>query len=337
MKACEELMATTRSVLILQNKLQQLIGTQADLLILGSDDLVWPNSKSVWVALMGGSFRHLLNPFIWPPSLSLRLLVLSHVNKKIMTDILRIPERNVAVVPRSCLFKNKKLPPPYDSGPQELFSKRKLNLVVSSRQLPSKKLYLTIAVCNQLQKLSKNDVRLHICGPNLDAEKVLPWIRSFNWKHAPIFYGDLGPTWIQKMPPTTCLINLSMSFEEDFGVSVALAQSQGWPTILSAWGGHLDQQSKNCIFVPSDFIRSADGNKIAQYLLKQKNFAPVEFRSQIFRPPQPLSYTQIESCLKKCDRKVLNVIEDLLVEQSSPPRDNIANNKILEIMSGLSC
>jgi hypothetical protein len=57
--------------------------------------------------------------------------------------------------------------------------------------------------------------------------------------------------------------SLSDYLLEDFGVSAAQASQTGWPTILSAWGGHLDVAGAGAVGIPYRLVRARAAVEIA--------------------------------------------------------------------------
>ena len=62
-------------------------------------------------------------------------------------------------------------------------------------------------------------------------------------------------------------MQLSISSNEDFGVSLAQAQAMGMPAILSDWGAHKDAIGSEIIRVPARWIVERRIKEIALYIL----------------------------------------------------------------------
>ena len=84
-------------------------------------------------------------------------------------------------------------------------------------------------------------------------------INELPWRYPPKFPGLLAPEkWCLSSVKNPVLISLSTYFQDDFGVSVAQAQSKGWPCILSNWGGHQDVMGSNTLKLPHFLCGTSD-------------------------------------------------------------------------------
>jgi glycosyltransferase involved in cell wall biosynthesis len=180
---------------------------------------------------------------------------------------------------------------------------RDATLVFSGRASPGKNHGLWIKVAHEIQAKSRRCVRVVICGPQTawlrEASPFPTEIRRFRWRVKPRFLGDLGLDWPRKIKGNPVLLNLSTSFQEDFGVSAAQAQQQGWPLMLSDWGGHADIEGAGCLKIPCGPIFARDAAAIAALCLAPRDSRPrgAMPESGASRPPRAVEYGEIEGTI----------------------------------------
>jgi hypothetical protein len=72
-------------------------------------------------------------------------------------------------------------------------------------------------------------------------KKIQKLIADLDWSIDPVFCENLGPhAWYREKIHNPMLVSLSTHFMEDFSVSAAQAQAQGWPCLVPSWGGFQD-------------------------------------------------------------------------------------------------
>lgn len=321
--------ALTISVRILKKKCQQIFSPASAVIMSSGENLLWPDSGVTEVIFFGNAPNLITQKFLWVPGKRVRLWTLSVSHKKLLTGLLNIPEKNVGVLPRSLLYPQKKKERPFPfNGP--------FTLVYSGRLTSEKNFLLCAEVAATIQKMHAFEVRFVICGPWSEKEKKsLPGIlRKFKWKRPPEIKGDLGSFWYKKISGNPVLLNLSTYLQEDFGVSVAQAQSEGWPLILSEWGGHLDVQGRNCVKIPAHYIFKSKANAIAGKCLKTTPETKPYERNRPLKP-KAITYEEIENIL---DSSSANHIQTLQKAFSDIPlRRGFTKNlerKIKTILSG---
>lgn len=233
-----------------------------------------------------------------------RIWVLSKTIERACIEILGIPQDRIGIIPRYDLFPvtKRRRPFPDLTHPWTLY--------YSGRTMIEKNIKLSAAVCFFLQKQFKHQVKFVARLDDVDshyARSLEKWINDLPWDIPPLIQmWTPAQTWVNDITePRPVLINLSQFVNEDFGVAVAQAQAQGWPLILSDWGGHQDVQGQNVLKIPSFLLgNSFESNEIilaraeciATYLVKhwkKKNRTPPSH----FKKPKYGPHSELQKAL----------------------------------------
>ncbi|MCF8060797.1 MAG: glycosyltransferase [Bacteriovoracaceae bacterium] len=204
---------------------------------------------------------------------------------KNMQDDLFFKEESVNLIPRYELFDRLKASAHRLSEPMDLIYAGRI-----SAQKNIEGLLLTVF------SLQKRGVpcRLHLFGAfdnqvhehrgrfkSVDyQQKIEDLINDLSWADEPILYGLVdSKEWAKKSYQNPTFISLSTNFQEDFGVAVAQAQEEGWPIIVSDFGGHKDILSEAMIKIPAGLCPQSHwpvslckelAEKTADYILKEE-------------------------------------------------------------------
>ena len=248
-----------------------------------------------------------------------RFWVLSKQVKNTMTNMLGMPEESITVIPRSEIC-----------HPGELIEMQgdSFDLVFSGRISPVKNIEFYLFFNYFLQKEYNINCRPILFGDfdnithdqygrqlPIDYQQLIRKIcKQLNWQNEPQFMG-LYPSgeWTKHkdlVNPIFC--SFSTYSKEDFGVSLGQAEMEGWPAIISCWGGHLDSQQANIYKVPLTRIaESTDEFPIIEgkakalardFVFNKKSFL-FEPDSPPFQLPTPLSLTQLDQMRRKAINK----------------------------------
>lgn len=218
------------------------------------------SEKVVHVVLMGDFLRKFFQSGNWIFE-NLHFWVLCNRSKKVMVELLGLPENTVSVIPRYKLF------PIKDTSLKSKSSK--VDFVYSGRISASKNIKFLLALISELQTTYSLDCTLNFYGwydtdfPENEGrrqefnypEMIDSFVKKLKWSEPPLFHGKKGSEdWISDKLENPILLNFSTYTSEDFGVSIAQAQSNHWPSVLSAWGGHLDATEGKVLFINSSWI-----------------------------------------------------------------------------------
>ncbi len=245
------------------------------------------SSEAKNVVLFGDFLKSLANSRSWQGE-SFRLWTLSHSVKKVCTDLIGIPEETIGVIPRLELFPARR--------PFRIFPKNKSEwvLVYAGRFSFAKNLTMLARVVSLLQTKYHEKVKLVLIGrfdsfgrddraiyhrPRFETEfKQL--CASLPWTIPPRFLAPKKAEKWTKIPlKNPVFVSLSTSPEEDFGVSLAQARAEGWPCVLSDWGGHRDVIGPHVLRIPesalgdprtAEVLQSARAEVIAQMIHERK-------------------------------------------------------------------
>jgi hypothetical protein len=231
------------------------------------DSPLWPTQEgaksSLDIVFFGNFVARFLESGNWTHR-NFRFWVLSKASQKIFVSLFRFNKAEVLVIPRYKLF-------PISAKVRPLPKiNSKWTLVYAGRISATKNIESTILITYFLQSHFSLDVKLVLCGTYDNdiheekghyhqhseySEQIKKLINGLQWKSKPIFLGDLpSDSWVNIDFPQPVIINLSTFIKEDFGVSIAQAQSEGWPGIISNWGGHCDVQGNNFIKIDAKAI-----------------------------------------------------------------------------------
>ncbi len=232
------------------------------------------------VVLFGSFLRRILESGNWPFS-QVRLWCLSPSVKEVLSGLFGFKDQEIAVIPREKLF-------PQAARIRAFPDLNKpWTLVFSGRLSPTKNLETFLVVGYFLQKLFSPELRLVLQGEFQDdldplcdrlrgenyqtyIEKI---VKSLDWTHAPQFLPSAkNHSWYEDHNLNPVFASFSLFSAEDFGVSVAEARMQGWPVIVSDWGGQRDVQGKSVIKISAHSIPEAWEN-LSSLLVKGEYLA----------------------------------------------------------------
>jgi|GEM_PF-2762908 len=234
----------------LRDYFQSRFGAEVAILSNISDYII-PDRRVVDVVLFSDGGACLRQEHLWPSGLQFRLWVLSRYARGLLQEETGLPARLVAILPRAGLFPPRRPSTPFPPPEQGL------RLVFSGRtDGRGKQFGAACALAAALQEESGGG-EFQICGPSLIPGLVQRELARHRWKRKPRVLCDLGVDWIKKISPGV-LLNLSTFVGEDFGVSVAQAQQEGWPLILSDWGGFRDVRGGNVVKLDPNLLRESE-------------------------------------------------------------------------------
>lgn len=243
---------------------------------------------SIDVVLLGGFLKSFFCTGNWPRS-KYRIWVVSESVKNILVNLLGFQKNQVAVIPRYELFQLSKKQRPLK------IEKKSFDLVYAGRISPSKNIECLIYLVHYLQTAHKVSVKLSLFGDfdNMFSadrgrwekssyeKKIKNLIKRLKWKSKPTLMPKMPPQqWPKRKYQNPTLINLSTFLSEDFDVSLAQVQELGWPSLITNWGGHRDQQANNAFLMPWQLIGRSDESEnvisekakfLAEYIVKKIN------------------------------------------------------------------
>lgn len=248
--------------------------------------------------LTGNFIKRLLESETWPKG-RYRFWVLSQRSKDVLMSFGLFQDREIQVVPRHRVFK-------YANHWKQLDLKKKINFVFAGRVSPTKNVESILLSTYFLQKKYQINCQLHIIGPtdniphpdrgrfNYDSyiDGVKELSSSLDWVQPPTFYSTMeSQEWLEIDVENRVLVNHSTFICEDFNVSLAQAQNQGWPSIISSFGGNTDKVLNNSILLSWNMIARSDESKVMQHIKSQ--IIASYIHSQLFR--LTLSKTDFEN------------------------------------------
>lgn len=260
------------------------------------------------VVLFGDYLEEIQKFQHWPRKEKYRLWVLCHSVRNVLINLLGFNENQIGVFDRQDLFsvpsKVRKIPKK-DS---------EFNLVYSGRFVMNKNFNIFLRVASLLQtEFGFKNMKVNAFGfyPYLEKASAFHFLTlKLKWFHPPQFYSTSGPSeWMGKCHGENVLMTLSRHRKEDFGVSVAQAQSEGWPCIVSDWGGHRDLRQTNVLKVPVDLIpisshitENFDVRKIAEFISEnwERESEGLEMETLF---PEDITASQIGEVLSKSPLK----------------------------------
>lgn len=216
------------------------------------------DKATVNVVFFGSFLRRFLESGNWTCR-SVKIWVLSESVRRVLCQVVGVPERHIGLIPREAIFPSPKRNPPraFDTGVKE-------NFVYSGRISATKNIDMLLKTVSRLQtdhgysgaltlfgefdNLSHPDAARKIPGRSIIDDyraHLMNLVEQLPWREKPNFAGRLGPLeWLENAPRDPVFISLSTYIYEDFGVSLAQAQEAGWPAIVSDWGGHREAFSQ---------------------------------------------------------------------------------------------
>jgi|GEM_PF-1576867 len=221
--------------------------------------LLYDKLEPLHIVMSGGFLATFLMLPQWPSN-NYKIWVLCRSAKEILIQLCGLPADRVGVIPRYILF-------PLAKNRRDLDLNMPLQLVYGGRLSRNKGLLNLLSLTHDLQNQWGLPVELYLFGEFSDIlslgvskslmsssalkEFVKALIQRQAWITPPEIRTSLsGKEWLSQAPENSVFINLSQLSHEDFGVSLAQAQSAGWPAILSSWGAHWDAQGDNAFVLP---------------------------------------------------------------------------------------
>jgi hypothetical protein len=223
-----------------------------------------PTSEAppVNVVLFGGFLRRFLQSETWNAP-NVRLWVISEASRRVLGEMMEIEPSHIGLIPRYELFPQGPDPRPFPPW------SRPLTLVFAGRISPVKNIEALLGTVWHLQTEHKLPVTLRLIGefdnqPHPEAgrgktgeyrAKIEELIEKLPWHQRPRLEPKSAPDeWYKKDFENPVLTNFSTFLCEDFDVSLAQAQSLGWPALITAWGGHLDAVGEGLQWLPPQFV-----------------------------------------------------------------------------------
>lgn len=219
------------------------------------------------VLLMGGFLNRFIETGNWTDT-KYRLWVCSRAAKAVLTQLLGFCDSEISVLPRYKLF-------PKGLPKQISLAQKEINFVYAGRISPSKNIECLLRTVCDLQNRYDLVINLHMFGgfdnfvspdrgrwePFSYEDRIRSVTEQLPWRIKPIFHGRTNTQeWTQANIDNPLYINFSTFIFEDFSVALAQAQEQGWPFVVSNWGGFQDQQQQNGIMIPWQMIGRTDEN-----------------------------------------------------------------------------
>lgn len=223
-------------------------------------ELVLPRNlqkyQHVQVVLFGGFLDRIFESGNWPDK-NYTFWCLTPKVKAVMVELLGFPETVIKIIPRYDLF-------PKVNQERQLDLNSDLQLVYSGRLSAQKNIEMFLAFAAILQEQTENLVSVYLLGEwdnhmpksrgRFEIESYQKTVEIFQkklyFKEAPLVINNLDhEQWLSLIQNNCLLVNFSTFYCEDFGVSVAQAQSLGLPMLLSRWGAHCDVEANNVSWV----------------------------------------------------------------------------------------
>lgn len=251
----------------------------------------------------------------WPEG-TYRLWVLGTASRLVSANVIGIPDRLIGVVPRYELFPASAppCPKPRHSEPW--------TLVHVGRLSQRKNFDLVLRVVSALQTEFDCSVRLMVFGskneplPKPYRCYIEELVERLPWRERPRFTDLCAPTqWPRKEESRPVFISLSSDVTDDFGLAVAQAQAQGWPAVLSDWGGHRDVKGESVLKLPvhllglateTESVQSGRAFAIAREIdewIRQPRPKPGKLsrrvRSHVVQPPVVTTRRELRSLVKE--------------------------------------
>ena len=260
------------------------------------------------VVLFGSAFRKIFESGNWPKC-RYRIWVLCSSFKKFLENDFFKNEGAVGVIPRELLFKvaatdNYDFSKPFDliyGG--RLSSQKNIKYLLSTvAHLQDLGVPCDLHLFGDVDNNSHEDLgrRLH----QLSHDDLLKYSDELSWIRSPQFHAkESSDSWYKHSFKQPTFITLSTFICEDFGASVAQAQEQGWPVVLSDFGGHKDVESGTFLKVPyslclndhycDDLLKYF--SKYTANFIKERSLSSHESSSSCeFIAPKELSYEDLD-------------------------------------------
>lgn len=239
------------------------------------------SGEFVEIILTGSFLNRLLESNLWPFE-NFRLWTFSSRVKSFLISSVGFTEEQIGLIGRN--------------PPSQLITKpnfqQEVNFVYAGRLSLAKNITAIIRLTSELQTIHQSRVTLDLFGlpddladpslgrfqPYVIEDEIHNLIHQLNWANKPVFHQAVPQNeWLKINRLSPAFISLSTSMHEDFGTAAEIATQHGWPTLLSAWGGHVDA----CLAykIPHQliarthepvFIQKMKTKILAQQLLSQK-------------------------------------------------------------------
>ncbi len=210
-------------------------------------------SAPVDVVLFGDFAEQLCRFSDWPYSFNrtVRIWVLCGAAREVCESVLGIPRQYIGVIPRSVLF------PQWAKARALPKKETQFDLVYSGRFIETKNFDIFLQTASALQtRFGFSKMSVEACGSYTgNLEQIAYLTLRLPWITPPRFVLEKGPNeWLRIKRRQPVAMNLSCSFRDDFGVSIAQARAAGWPCVLSNWGGFRDVKGRGVLHVPHELI-----------------------------------------------------------------------------------
>ncbi len=234
----------------------------------GKQSLSTSQTEITDVVLFGSFLRRILESGNWPFE-NVRLWCLSPSVHQVLCSLFSFKENEIGVIPRAELFPQLKDVRPFPA------QNEKWTLVFSGRLSPTKNVETFLAVAYFLQKKYFPSMRIVCQGdfsddldPFCDRKNggsyqkyIEDFVASLDWISPPVFVSpEYQEPWTkdyERHHLNPVFASFSLFSAEDFGVALAEARSEGWPVILSDWGGHRDIVGKSVIKISAHSLPEA--------------------------------------------------------------------------------
>ncbi|MBY0470983.1 hypothetical protein K2X30_07410 [bacterium] len=236
-----------------------------------------PPQEEMDVVLFGNFALRFFESGNWPTG-SYRLWVLSKAAKQVATGLLGIPKNQIGVIPRQALFPFAQM---FSSFPKR---SDPTTWVYAGRISATKNLEALLRTAHFLQTDYDMPLTLELYGSPDDqvhpdrgrreyTNRTVSLAQSLKWRVQPRFVEKLPMRdWLTIAGFSPVFCSFSTFICEDYGVSLAQAQSEGWPAIVSDWGGHSDASNSSLLKIhPQQIAHSHEPEAVQK--LKAKALA----------------------------------------------------------------
>ena len=204
-----------------------------------------PHGEVLDVVFFGKFLTRILETGNWPSG-RYRFWALSKSVIEVLVRLVGVPRKSIGRIPRYALFD-------HTPAAQMPGGKTPFTWVFAGRLSATKNIGMLLKTASFLQTQENVPVRLELIGEADDEyhldfgrrelPRYEPTLRaltdSLKWSRPPQFHSKVEPwEWLQRPFENPVLVNFSTFASEDFDVSLAQAQSAGWPALVTDWGGH---------------------------------------------------------------------------------------------------
>lgn len=277
------------------------------------------SSKHLNLVFVGGFVSRLINLRELPLT-NVKIWVLCSRSKLVLEKMLGFDKNSIGVIPRYNLMSHGVMKD-FDLIYQPHF-------IYAGRFSALKGIYSAIELVNVMQTNYDLPILLDLVGESSPMSainfnisdlsdsinaKMLSHINSRKW----IIKPRIHPTkkdWTRLVKDNSVFISTSYLSHEDFGVSLAQAQHLGMPSILSSWGGHLDANLGNTIYL-NDFFPKSHSKELKRQAMNNaltvKNFLesmPPKKPSLEIQLPQPYDFRDVYKIVLESDKKYPGIL-----------------------------